>query len=181
MTKAKDGYRRRELGERKLTPETLMMGYGYSPALSEGALKPPIFQTSTFVFETAEEGKAFFELAYGLREQGETEEPGLIYSRINNPNLEVLEDRLALWDAAEKSLVFASGMAAISTALWAYLRPGDVLIHSEPVYGGTEYLIHQILPQVAAEAAGLLPTEARLSYPYRHIFGRNITSHLEKR
>ena len=164
MTESKDGYRSRELGGRRLTPETLMMGYGYSPALSEGALKPPIFQTSTFVFETAEEGKAFFELAYGLREQDETEEPGLIYSRINNPNLEVLEDRIALWDAAEKSLVFASGMAAISTALWAYLRPGDVLIHSEPVYGGTEYLIHEILPQFGIDCVGFLAEDGRQGF-----------------
>lgn len=131
-----------------------MMGYGFSPALSEGALKPPIFQTSTFVFQSAEEGKAFFELAYGLRKKEESEEIGLIYSRINNPNLEVLEDRLAVWDKAEKSLVFASGMAAISTSLWSFLTPGDVLVHSEPVYGGTEYLVHNILPNFGIKRVG---------------------------
>ncbi|GJL96031.1 MAG: methionine gamma-lyase [Hyphococcus sp.] len=139
-------YKQRSIGDHELSPETLMMGYAYSPSLSEGSLKPPVFHTSTFVFQSAEEGKAFFELAYGLREKEEAEEIGLIYSRINNPNLEVLEDRLAVWDKAEQSLVFSSGMAAISTSLWAYLRPGDVLIHSEPVYGGSEYLVHNILP-----------------------------------
>ena len=149
-------YRIRELNGHKLSADTLMMGYGYSPYLSEGALKPPIFQTSTFVFNSAEEGKAFFELAYGLREKGEGEEIGLIYSRINNPNLEVLEDRLAVWDEAEKSLVFASGMAAISTSLMAYLRPGDVLLHSEPVYGGTEYLVHNILPEFNIKRVGFM-------------------------
>ena len=133
MTKTNKPYKSRKIGEHELAPETMMMGYAYSPSLSEGSLKPPIFQTSTFVFKSAEEGKAFFELAYGLRKKEETEELGLIYSRINNPNLEVLEDRLAVWDKAEKSLAFASGMAAISTSLWAYLRPGDTLIHSEPV------------------------------------------------
>ena len=56
-------------------------------------------------------GKEFFELAYGLRQKRPNEEPGLIYSRINNPDLEMLEDRLAIWDQAEASLVFASGMA----------------------------------------------------------------------
>ena len=147
MTKTNKPYKSRKIGEHELAPETMMMGYAYSPSLSEGSLKPPIFQTSTFVFKSAEEGKAFFELAYGLRKKEETEELGLIYSRINNPNLEVLEDRLAVWDKAEKSLAFASGMAAISTSLWAYLRPGDTLIHSEPVYGGSEYLIHHILPE----------------------------------
>jgi methionine-gamma-lyase len=156
MRKRKDSYHDRTVGDRPLAPETLMMGYGYSPRLSEGALKPPLFQTSTFVFETAEEGKAFFELAYGLREQRDAEEIGLIYSRINNPDLEVLEDRLAVWDEAEASLAFASGMAAISTALWAFLRPGDVLLHSEPLYGGTEYLIHNILPQFGIDRVSFL-------------------------
>ena len=92
--------------------------------LSEGSLKPPQFQTSTFVFKTAEDGKDFFAAMQGRRKLGPDEEPGLVYSRFNNPNLEVLEDRLALWDEAEASLAFASGMAAISTCLWAFLRPG---------------------------------------------------------
>lgn len=133
-----------------------MMGYGYSPHLSEGALKPPLFQTSTFVFGTAEEGKASFELAYGLREKNRGEEMHLIYSRINNPNLEVLEDRLAVWDGAEKALAFASGMAAISTTLMTFLRPGDTFVFSEPVYGGTEYLVHNILPQFGVTGVGFM-------------------------
>lgn len=78
------------LGARPLAPETLMMGYGYDPHLSERSLKPPLFLTSTFVFRSAEDGKAFFELAYGLRQKRPNEEPGLIYSRINNPDLETL-------------------------------------------------------------------------------------------
>ena len=57
-------------------------------------MKPPVFHTSTFVFRTAQDGKEFFELDYGLRQKRPNEEPGLIYSRINNPDLEVLEDRL---------------------------------------------------------------------------------------
>ena len=116
--------------DRKLHPESLMMSYGYDPHLSEGALKPPIFQTSTFVFRTAEEGKAFFEVAYGLREAGTNERMGLIYSRINNPDLEVLEDRLTLWDEAEACAVFESGMSAITTCLLEFLSPGDVLLLS---------------------------------------------------
>jgi len=149
-------WRKRKIGERTLSPETLMMGYGYDPRLSEGALKLPLFQTSTFVFKSAADGKSFFELAYGLRERAQGEDPGLIYSRINNPDLEVLEDRLAIWDKAERALVFASGMAAISTTLWAYLRPGDVIVHSEPVYGGTEYLLHNILPQFGITRVGFM-------------------------
>jgi methionine-gamma-lyase len=154
---AEKKWRKRTLGNRTLKPETLMMGYGYDPMLSEGSLKPPQFQTSTFVFKSAQDGKDFFATIQGRRKLGPDEEPGLIYSRFNNPNLEVVEDRLALWDEAETSLVFASGMAAISTALLAYLRPGDVILQSRPIYGGTETLIHSILPefgisQVAFEA-----------------------------
>ena len=88
---------------KELKPESLMMSYGFKPELSQGAVKLPIFQNSTFVFEKAEDGKAFFEVAYGLREKRPHEEMGLIYSRLNNPNLEVLEDRLTLWDRAEEA------------------------------------------------------------------------------
>ena len=146
----------RFLGNRALSPETLMMGYGYDPFLSERSLKPPVFHTSTFVFRSAQDGKEFFELAYGLRQKRPNEEPGLIYSRINNPDLEMLEDRLAIWDQAEASLVFASGMAAISTTLWAYARPGTVIIHSGPVYGGTDFLLKKILPQFGVTSIGFL-------------------------
>jgi len=149
-------WRDRLLGNRALSPETLMMGYGYDPFLSERSLKPPVFHTSTFVFRSAEDGKTFFELAYGLRQKHPNEEPGLIYSRINNPDLEMLEDRLAIWDQAEASLVFASGMAAISTTLWAYARPGSVIVHSGPVYGGTEFLLTKILPQFGITSIGFL-------------------------
>lgn len=126
-------------------PESLMMSYGYKPQLSEGAVKCPIFQTSTFVFQTAEEGKAFFEVAYGMREKRKDEELGLIYSRLNNPDLEILENRLSLWDKSEDCAVFESGMSAISTTLMEFLSPGDLLLYSEPVYGGTDHFIRHIL------------------------------------
>lgn len=151
---AEKKWRKRTLGNRPLAPETLMMGFGYDPMLSEGSLKPPQFSTSTFVFRNAEDGKNFFAAMQGRRKLGPDEEPGLVYSRFNNPNLEVLEDRLALWDESETSLAFASGMAAISTALWAYLRPGDVILQSQPIYGGTETLIHSILPEFGVKQVG---------------------------
>jgi methionine-gamma-lyase len=147
-------YRHRSVDGHKLRPETLMMGYGYDPQLSEGALKCPIFHTSTFVFESAEAGKAYFELAYGIRQPGPQEISGLIYSRINNPDLQVLEERLCIWDGAESGLVFSSGMSAIATTLLTYLRPGDCVVHSEPVYGGTEYLLHHVLPEFGIERVG---------------------------
>jgi Cystathionine beta-lyases/cystathionine gamma-synthases len=103
-------------------PETLILSYGYVPEWSEYALKPPIYQTSTFVFRSAKDGKKFFEIAYGLREKEPSEQIGLIYSRLNNPNLEILEDRLTLYDEAEDCAVFSSGMSAISTTILTFLN-----------------------------------------------------------
>lgn len=123
------------MDKKNFRPESLMTSYGYKSELSEGALKCPIFQTSTFVFKTAEEGKAFFELAYGHRKKRPNEEMGLIYSRLNNPDLEILENRLTLWDGAEDCAVFESGMSAISTILLEFLKPGDLLLFSSPLYG----------------------------------------------
>ncbi len=131
-----------EIGGRRLKPSTLMMGYGYDPTLSEGSLKPPIFLTSTFVFETAAAGKRFFEGVTGKRPGGAE---GLVYSRFNGPNQEILEDRLSLWEDAEDALTFSSGMSAISTLLLAFVQPGDVVVHSGPLYAATETLIARIL------------------------------------
>jgi methionine-gamma-lyase len=156
MGKDTEGYRHRSIAGQPLRPETLMMGYGYDPRLSEGALKCPIFQTSTFVFETAEDGKAFFEIAYGLRKRRPHEDPGLIYSRINNPDLQVLEERLCVWDDAEAALVFSSGMSAIATTVLSYARPGDVVLHSAPIYGGTDFLMNQVLPQFGVTSVPFL-------------------------
>lgn len=139
--------RRHKKSGAEYNPETLALGYGYDPFRSEGALKPPVFLTSTFQFRSAEEGKRSFELAYGLRPPGASEVPGLIYSRLNNPNLQIFEERLAVWDGMEKGAVFASGMAAISTSLLALLSPGDHVISSAPVYGGTHFLFEHVLPR----------------------------------
>ncbi|MFA5573513.1 MAG: cystathionine gamma-synthase family protein [Brumimicrobium sp.] len=146
---------------KKMKPESLMMTYGYKPELSEGAIKTPLFQTSTFVFKTAEEGKNFFSIAYGLKEKGADEELGLIYSRINNPNLEILENRLSLWDKADDSAVFESGMSAISTVLLEFLKPGDLLLYSSPIYGGTDHFIHDFLPKIGVEAIFFHPENTK--------------------
>lgn len=143
-----------------MSPESLMMSYGYNSALSEGAIKSPIFQTSTFAFKNAEEGKAFFEVAYGLREKGEDEELGLIYSRLNNPDLEILENRLTLWDRAEDAAVFESGMSAITTVLLQFLSPGDLLLHSNPIYGGSDHFVKHVLPRFGINILGFDPDES---------------------
>ncbi|MDB5667400.1 MAG: cystathionine gamma-synthase family protein [Alphaproteobacteria bacterium] len=131
-----------EISGRRLKPSTLMMGHGFDPALSEGSLKPPIFLTSTFVFENAAAGKRHFEGVTGKRPGGAE---GLVYSRFNGPNQEILEDRLSIWEDAEDALTFSSGMSAIATLLLAFVQPGDVIVHSGPLYAATETLIGRIL------------------------------------
>jgi len=130
------------IGNHKLSASTLMMGYGFDPALSEGSLKPPVFLTSTFVFENAAAGKRFFEGVTGKRPGGAE---GLIYSRFNGPNQEILEERLKLWEGGEDALTFSSGMSAIATLLLTFVQPGDVIVQSGPLYAATETLINKIL------------------------------------
>lgn len=143
------------LGDQRLSPETQMMHYGYNPKLSEGAVKCPKFQTSTFAFNSAQDGKDFFNYASGRVPLPDgAAEPGLIYTRFNNPVLEILEGRIALWDEAEDCMVTGSGMAAISTTLLALSRPGEVVIYSEPVYGGTDTLINRIFSQMNIQGVG---------------------------
>ncbi len=129
---------------KKPKPATLMMSHGYDPRLSEGAVKPPLFLTSTYAFPNAAAGKRHFEALAGRGEQ-----PGnpdaLVYSRFNGPNQQILEERLALYEGGESALAFSSGMAAISTLLLALCRPGDVVVHSGPLYAATETVIREIL------------------------------------
>jgi methionine-gamma-lyase len=136
----------KEFPGKKYHPETLALGLGYEASRSEGSVKPPVFLTSTFQFESAEHGKHFFELAYGLKEKDKNESMGLIYSRINNPNLQIFEERMAAWDESESAASFASGMAAITTTILALVKPGDHIITSTPVYGGTHYFFEHLLP-----------------------------------
>lgn len=146
---------------KKLAPESLMMSYAYDPMLSEGAVKCPIFQTSTFVFNSAEDGKKFFQVAYGQIKLKPKEELGLIYSRLNNPDLEILENRLAIWDGAEAAAVFESGMAAIATTVMEFLKPGDLLLHSEPLYGGTDHLFKHFLHKYGIQTISFTPHQSK--------------------
>jgi methionine-gamma-lyase len=147
--------KRTHVGNHRLHPETQMMNYGYDPALSEGAVKPPVFLTSTFVFRTAEEGRDFFDMVAGRREPPAGESAGLVYSRFNHPNSEIVEDRLAVFEGTESCALFSSGMSAISTAILAFVRPGDVVLHSQPLYGGTETLLTKTLLPFGIGAVGL--------------------------
>ena len=149
-----DRYHKYRLANHVLHPETLMLGYGYDPLLSEGAVKPPIFLTSTFVFRSAEEGRDFFDYTAGRRQPPQGESGGLVYSRFNHPNSEIVEDRLAAYEGAESCILFSSGMSAIATTILTFTRPGDVILHSQPLYGGTETLVSRTLTAYDVEAVG---------------------------
>lgn len=142
------------IGNHRLHPETLMLSFGYDPELSEGAVKPPVFLTSTFVFKSAEEGRDFFDYTAGRRQPPEGSAAGLVYSRFNHPNSEIVEDRLAVHEGAETCILFSSGMSAITTTLLAFARPGDVILHSQPLYGGTETLLARTLSEFGIGSVG---------------------------
>ena len=109
-------FRRTHIDGQPLHPSTQMTAFGYDPSLSEGAVKPPVFLTSTFAFASAEEGADFFDVVAGRKPAPEgMGAGGLVYSRFNHPNLEIVEDRLAIYDHAEKALVTSSGMMRICT------------------------------------------------------------------
>ena len=144
------------IGNHALKPETLMLSYGYDPKLSEGAVKPPVFLTSTFVFATAEEGRDFFDYAAGRRKPPAGTGAGLVYSRFNHPNSEIVEDRLAVYEGAESCVLFSSGMSAIATTILAFARPGDVILHSQPLYGGTETLLSRTMSGFGIGSVGFV-------------------------
>ena len=142
------------IGNHKLHPETQMLNYGYDPELSEGAVKPPVFLTSTFVFHSAEEGRDFFDFVSGRKEPPPGTGAGLVYSRFNHPNSEIVEDRMAVYEQAESCALFSSGMSAIATTLMAFVRPGDSILHSQPLYGGTETLLAKTFLNFGVAAVG---------------------------
>jgi methionine-gamma-lyase len=107
--------------------ETEVIHYGYQSLNHQGSLVPPLFQTSTFTFPTAEEGEKRF--------AGESE--GYIYSRLGNPTVNVLQERIAVLEGGEAALAFASGMAAVSATLFHLAKTGDHILCSEGIYGCT--------------------------------------------
>ncbi|MGI8841942.1 MAG: cystathionine gamma-synthase family protein [Caulobacteraceae bacterium] len=161
----KRDFRKSRVGEHQLEPETLMLGFGFDPELSEGAVKIPIFLTSTFAYKTCEEGKLLFDYMSGRGASPEGADAGLIYTRFNNPNLQVVEERLAVLERADACSVFSSGMAAILTALLAVAEPGQSVLRSRPLYGGTETLFDTLLARLGVKSAtfvdGVDPTAIR--------------------
>lgn len=128
---------------------TRAIHHGYDPAGNDGALTPPLHLTSTFAFDTAEEGGEMF--------AGERE--GHVYSRISNPTTALLEQRIATLEGAEAGLALASGMGAITAALWTLVRPGDEVILDRTLYGCTFAFTHML------ERFGITITHVDLTDP----------------
>lgn len=125
-------------------PSTAVLTRGYDPHLSVGSARPAVFRSSTYVFSSPESAERAFDLVSGraLPEPGETAD--LIYSRFNHPNAQILEDQIVpLEEGSEWAVAFNSGMAAIMTSLLACVEPGDAIVHTVPLYGGTQGLMHQ--------------------------------------
>ena len=129
-----------------LHPPTEVLTRGFDPSLSVGSARPAVFRSSTYVFSSPEAAERAFDLMAGRAQPRSDEKPDLVYSRFNHPNAEILEEHLIpLEPGAQAALVFNSGMAAIMTALLTFARPGDSIVYTVPIYGGTQHLIQDFL------------------------------------
>ena len=153
---------------RDFHPSTAVIHAGYRARLSENAVKPPVFRTSTFEFSRAADGARFFERAYHLPGD-DGQDPGLVYSRLNNPNTEIFEDKMVALEAnATHAAAFPSGMSGITTAILALVPQGGRILYSDPLYGGTYFFLKHLCPQrfgittVGVDTSDLALTEALL-------------------
>ena len=129
-----------------LRPPTEILTRGFDPRLSVGSARPAVFRSSTYVFSSPEAAERAFDLMAGRAKREPDEQVDLVYSRFNHPNAEILEDQMVpLENGAHAALVFNSGMAAIMTSLLTFARPGDSIVYTVPIYGGTQHLIQDFL------------------------------------
>ncbi|MFT5022374.1 MAG: O-acetylhomoserine (thiol)-lyase [Flavobacteriaceae bacterium] len=122
---------------------------GHDPKTTAGTRAVPIYQTTAYVFESAEHAANLFALA----------EPGNIYTRINNPTNDILEKRLAALEGGIAAVVTASGTAAIATSLLVLLKAGDHIVASSSLYGGTYNLLNVTLPRLGITTTFVDPSE----------------------
>ena len=163
---------------RAFHPSTAVIHAGYRTRLSENAVKPPVFRTSTFEFSSASDGGKCFERAYHLPGD-DGQDPGLVYSRLNNPNTEIFEDKMVALEAgATHAAAFPSGMSAITTAIIALVPAGGRILYTDPVYGGTYFFLKHLCPgrfgieTVPVDTSDLANTEKALQTggPYDMVF-----------
>ncbi len=135
-------------GNRALRPSTEVLTRGFDPALSVGSARPAVFRSSTYVFPSPEAAEHAFDVMAGRARLAPEEGVALVYSRFNHPNAEILEEHMLPLEAgAQAALVFNSGMSAIVTALLAHLQPGQSVVYTVPIYGGSQKFIQSFLQQ----------------------------------
>ena len=110
---------------------------GHDAKNTQGTQAVPIYQTTSYVFNDSDHAANLFSLA----------EPGYIYTRLNNPTNDVLEQRLAAMEGGVAAVATASGTAAIATTLMVILKTGDHIVASNSLYGGTYNLLANTLPR----------------------------------
>ena len=155
---------RRSLAPVTGRPATEVLTAGFDPSLSVGSVRPAVFRSSTYVFRSPESAERAFALMSGRAVRRPGEDVDLIYSRMSHPNSEILEEQiLPLEKGARAALVFNSGLSALAAAFFRFLRPGDAVLFTEPLYGGTLHMIHDLLvpfgvravPVPAADTEGM--------------------------
>src|SRR4029450_7602276 len=128
-------------GLMKRATELIHAGERIAPGVTP-ALTTPIYETRAFVFDSVADVERY--------QQGALD--GYLYSRYENPTVVAVEQKLAAVDDAEVSLLFSSGMAAISTALVSLLKAGDEVVCSAAIYGGTFHILKDLLPKFGIHA-----------------------------
>src|SRR6202167_2970709 len=129
-----------------LRPTTKVLTQGFDPSLSVGSARPAVFRSSTYVFPTPEAAERAFDISSGRAHIAEGEGTDLIYSRFNHPNAQILQEQIVNLEAdATAALAFNSGTAAIMTSLFTFLRPGQSVVYTIPIYGGTQHFIQDCL------------------------------------
>jgi methionine-gamma-lyase len=154
-------------------PQSDAVHLGWDPGEGLDSLKTPLFHTSTFVFETSEQAERLFAIVYGGEEPRPDEDVGFIYTRMDHPNLVITESGLASWDGAEAALLFGSGTAAIFTTFLTHMRPGDLILHGAPLYGGTNTMLQKVMAPLGFEVGSFGP-EASQDEIEGEIAGRRL-------
>lgn len=137
-------------------PETAVLTRGYDPALSVGSARPAVFRSSTYVFSSPESAARSFEIALGKARPAPGESVDLIYARISHPNAQLLEEQIVpLEPGATDAAVFNSGMAAISSVFLTFCPPGSTVVHTAPLYGGTQLFLDAMLTPLGVRAVAV--------------------------
>jgi len=139
------------MADRKFGIETLCLHAGQIPDAATGARAAPIYQTTSFVFDSADHAASLFNL----------QTFGNVYSRISNPTVAVFEERMAAVEGGRSALASATGQAAEATALLTLCKAGDHIVSASTLYGGTHTLLQVNLQKLGVETTFVHPDEPK--------------------